>query len=237
MHLTRLILNPENRFVQRDLGDCHELHRTIMRAFPKTPQGVNPRGKYSVLHRVDRHPATRLPALIVQSHIEPDWAHLDEFDEYVHPAVEDNRLQKPIDKAYANLKPGMVLLFKLRANPTRKVKAEALNGATRPNGRREPIRGEREQLDWLLRKGDQHGFELLSVSLNRDVYDVRVQAEQALSRKVEKGVKNSHRMTFHSVVYEGRLRIAEPARFQEALKSGIGPAKAFGFGLLSIKRA
>jgi CRISPR system Cascade subunit CasE len=37
-----------------------------------------------------------------------------------------------------------------------------------------------------------------------------------------------------SVRYEGVLEVTNPNGFQKVLTSGIGPAKAFGFGLLSI---
>src|SRR5207248_8052978 len=34
IYLSRLYLNPRNRAVRLDLGDCHALHRTVLRAFP-----------------------------------------------------------------------------------------------------------------------------------------------------------------------------------------------------------
>jgi len=37
-----------------------------------------------------------------------------------------------------------------------------------------------------------------------------------------------------SVRYDGLLEVLDEERFRESLLSGIGPAKAFGFGLLSI---
>ena len=54
MYLSRLILNPRHRLVQRDLADCHQLHRTVMSAFPDVDTGANDaRAALGVLYRVD----------------------------------------------------------------------------------------------------------------------------------------------------------------------------------------
>src|SRR5690554_7264512 len=39
MYLSKLILNPMDRMVWRDRGDCCQMHRTIMRAFPEKQGG------------------------------------------------------------------------------------------------------------------------------------------------------------------------------------------------------
>lgn len=41
-------------------------------------------------------------------------------------------------------------------------------------------------------------------------------------------------MQWWAVTFKGKLRVKEPARLRSLLISGIGPAKAFGFGLLSV---
>jgi CRISPR system Cascade subunit CasE len=41
-------------------------------------------------------------------------------------------------------------------------------------------------------------------------------------------------MTFAAVTFDGLLRIVDADRFRAALVQGIGSAKAYGFGLLSI---
>jgi CRISPR system Cascade subunit CasE len=46
--------------------------------------------------------------------------------------------------------------------------------------------------------------------------------------------KTRDRQRLRSVRYEGILEITDASAFRKTLSSGIGPAKAFGFGLLSI---
>jgi CRISPR system Cascade subunit CasE len=41
-------------------------------------------------------------------------------------------------------------------------------------------------------------------------------------------------LTFVSVLFEGRLRVTDPGKFRATLERGVGSAKAYGFGLLSI---
>lgn len=43
-------------------------------------------------------------------------------------------------------------------------------------------------------------------------------------------------MTVGGALFEGVLVVDNVDRFVRALESGIGPAKAYGFGLLSIAR-
>jgi len=42
-------------------------------------------------------------------------------------------------------------------------------------------------------------------------------------------------MQWWSVLFEGSFRLNDLGALKNLLESGIGPAKAFGFGLLSIK--
>ncbi len=91
MHLSRLILNPRSRPVQRDLADPYQLHRTVMSGFPATLPNTE-----RVLYRLDEDPRAGRLSLLVQSQEPPDWSALpadyllppDPFDPVgVNPAV------------------------------------------------------------------------------------------------------------------------------------------------------
>lgn len=47
----------------------------------------------------------------------------------------------------------------------------------------------------------------------------------------------NQKMQFWSVLFEGTFHVGDPAKLDGLLKKGVGPAKAFGFGLLSIAPA
>lgn len=61
--------------------------------------------------------------------------------------------------------------------------------------------------------------------------EVRITARRRYS--FAKGGRGS-RVTFHSVTFEGLLRVTDPAVFTERLLGGIGPSKAYGCGLLTL---
>jgi CRISPR system Cascade subunit CasE len=76
-------------------------------------------------------------------------------------------------------------------------------------------------LAWLARKAENLGFKLLEAS-----------AEGYQQHHFKKrGIKIS------TIDFNGVLEVTDPPLFIQALYNGIGPAKAFGCGLLSVARA
>jgi CRISPR system Cascade subunit CasE len=234
MYLSRLILNERNRDARRDLADCQKLHRTVMAAFPQAPAGHDAREHFGVLHRLDAGRDGH-PVLLVQSRAAPDWSRLPAgylLDSGGQPA---NPACKSIDGGLDALQPGRELLFRVRANPTRKINTRSGPDGRRSNGTRVELHGEQEWLTWLERKAGQSGFRLLSVRASPAVPDTRVAGLDRItgSRPVANG-NGRQRLTFFSVLFEGRLSIADAKLFRAAVEQGIGPGKAYGFGLLSV---
>lgn len=216
MYLSLLRLNPLSYTVQRDIQDVTQIHRTIMNAFPSIIlPDETPRSFYKVLFRLEHQLYKGNITLYVQSTSEPDWSHLPkDYLENSYPAV------KSIKESYENLKVGQALRFRLRANPTRKVNTKSEDG-NRRNGRRVPISSPENQIEWLVRKSSDHGFHLLNLVI----------ASTGSSELVRSHVKPR---TFQGVLFEGVISINNLDIFLETLKTGIGPGKAFGFGMLSI---
>lgn len=107
-------------------------------------------------------------------------------------------------------------------------------------GKRVELTREEDQLAWLQRKGrETGGFELLtsSVSLGHEDGDSRtfVRTRADPSPKIGGIGRLDRKLTFGTVLFEGRLAIVDPGRFRAAVRDGIGPAKAFGCGLLSLQ--
>src|SRR5512138_2750259 len=75
MYLSRLILNPRSRQVRNELADPYEMHRTVCKAFPGGvfEEARSERNATSVLFRVDVHPRTHIPTVLVQSRQKPNW--------------------------------------------------------------------------------------------------------------------------------------------------------------------
>lgn len=219
MYLSRLRLNPLSRDVARDVGDVTQMHRTIMRAFPAAPEGANPRQHYEVLHRVEVNHRTGSVTLYVQSASEPDWGQLPSG--YVIENGAPEWSVKRVDHLYDAILPGRRLRFRLRANPTRKIDTKTGPDGVRRHGRRVPVRGEQAQVEWLRRQGQRHGFVIRMVSIQSS-------GGPELQRSRSAG------RTFQGVLFEGSLQVVDAEAFRKALAHGIGPGKAFGFGLLSV---
>jgi CRISPR system Cascade subunit CasE len=169
--------------------------------------GQDAGGPGRVLFRLETTRAGEPPVVLVQSEKQPDWSPLRQQSGYLW--------EPPKSKELAlQFRPGQRLRFRLRANPTVKRWAE---------GKRHGLLREEDQRNWLVRKAARCGFRLPDFVVRS-------------SRRVVSGSgKNSP--THLAVDYEGILEVTDPAAFLEALAAGIGPAKGFGFGLLSVARA
>jgi CRISPR system Cascade subunit CasE len=228
MYLARAFLNPVSRAVRTDLADAAGLHRTLMRAFPDDA-GPTARQTHGVLHRVDEDARRGRFVLLVQSATRPDFARLpadyfldlrDDFD-LAASATAENPAVREIDEERAHIRPGDRFVFRLRANTTRKItKLDKATGAPTKNGMRVPVRGDDERLAWLARHAVKGGFR------TEEVRVIEVPSRAGRGRD----------LTFAGAAFEGELGVTDAGDFRAALAQGIGPGKAFGFGLLSIQR-
>jgi len=235
MYLSKLTLNLKSRTVQNDLADCQSLHRRLMAAFPQAPVDANAREYFGVLYRLDFDRGEE--PLLVQSRVEPDWSRLP--GDYVYGALPKI---KDLTEAYSVLAAGQVLTFRLRANVTKKINTKSGPDGKRRHGARVEVWDEERRLEWLTRKGAAAGFDILIARVNggRQYPMVRANPGGKVWGKKKTRAEQAEgkgRITFGGVVFEGALRISDPARFREAVAAGIGPAKAYGFGLLSVAPA
>lgn len=77
-------------------------------------------------------------------------------------------------------------------------------------------------VDWIKKRGVTHGYELTSVEATGYRWN-------ALPEK-------DRNAGFSSMDYEGVLTVEDPELFVQMLVSGLGPSKAFGCGLMLIRR-
>ena len=232
MFLSRLILNPGSREARQDIADAGQLHKTISHAFPELPPNSEFFNHYGILYRVDINQKTGVPNVLVQSNAKPDWKYLMEKDKYLLSPPDC----KPVADQYASLHEGQMLAFRLRANVTKKIDTKTGEDGKRRHGRRIPLRTSEEQIKWLARKGKEGGFEILEVSTHKDVSYIRIMPERDIEFE-KKNKTKEHKVTYGSVLFEGRLKIINSESFRQTLVNGMGSAKSFGFGLLSIAPA
>jgi len=83
---------------------------------------------------------------------------------------------------------------------------------------------EEEQLTWLARQGDKHGFAVLGCERGASE---RLQVRQG---------RTGNRITVHSALFEGVLEALAPDRLRQGVINGFGHGKALGLGLLSLAK-
>jgi CRISPR system Cascade subunit CasE len=230
MYLSRLVLNPRDPRVRRDLANCQELHRTLLCAFPDgvAGDGVGARAQYGLLYRTEQDPRTGDVQVLVQSAVEPDWRRLP-------AAYARSWACKEIGGVVEGVTVGTRLRFRLRANPTRRIGRVRHPGDERLLGKRVELAREADQLEWLARKGSMGGFRLLTVRARPDVPRVQAAPEGKVTGWRQRS-EGADRLTFGSVLFEGELEVMDVPAFRTTLQQGIGAGKAYGFGLLSIAR-
>ncbi len=192
--------------------DPYKHHTQIWRLFPgepKEPRRTGEEPRQGFLFRVEDNGPGRPARVLVQSNRPPvpaDGVTLIGSRE-VHP--------KPA--------PGQRLAFLLTANPVRTIKdAEA---EQKPGKRRDtcrvPLIQEDQQRAWLARKF-AGAAEIEAVSL--------LPHQPLFFRRGNRAGK------LVTLSFEGVLRVQDPAQLVGLLENGIGPAKAFGCGLLLVRR-
>lgn len=153
---------------------------------------------------------------------------------------------------------GQVLAFSLRANATISVKKNPedrrgkkhdvvmhLKHTLREEGEvvEQAELVQRAGLAWIERQGERCGFKVDPERLLVSGYQqhtirknpTKMQREkQGLKRSDRWGSQDKH-VCFSTLDFDGVLTVTDPARFGEALKSGLGSTKSYGNGLLMIK--
>jgi CRISPR system Cascade subunit CasE len=137
------------------------------------------------------------------------------------------------------LRAGERLRFSLRANPvvTRDRKRHDVvmdakhdlrqRGIPRPEWPTEPEIAQQAGVEWLIRRGETHGFEVDAAGVRVDRYAVHTFDKPGAPGRVRLATCD----------FAGLLEVRDVDRFLAAVRGGIGPAKGFGCGLLLCMRA
>ncbi|MCX7624648.1 MAG: type I-E CRISPR-associated protein Cas6/Cse3/CasE, partial [Candidatus Sumerlaeaceae bacterium] len=226
------------------LRNIYHVHQRLSMAFPSAqqlkddPHFLTPYRpeNFSVIH-APRSPETNFlyridpggsgkVKIIVRSALEPNWDYAFHNAEFLLVA----NLPPIVYPCKLTFSPNKIYSFELVANPTRKIatltKSERLaqqpvrSGVTK-NGKRVPVAPD-QWVPWLQKQAQEKGFQLCGQPQVSPFY-YRFRKTSA-----------AHEGKILTVRYRGLLKVIDPNKFEEALVSGIGPAKGFGCGLLTL---
>jgi CRISPR system Cascade subunit CasE len=211
LYLIRLTLNPRSREARRDAASAYELHCTLRTRLFGDP--VQEAGR--TLFRVERDPDTGISTVLIQSHLAPNFAALPS-GYWLHPA----EVRSDYAEKLQTITTDQYLRFRLMANPTVKRKS--------PEGKpaRYGLYSETEQRDWLARKLADNGARLIDFSVKR-----------LAMQNFRKHGGDEKPQTHFAVRFDGILQVLVPDNLLAAVAGGIGSAKGYGFGLLSLAPA
>lgn len=223
MYFTHMPLNPQRRSTREMLASPQRMHAAVLSAF--TP-GASASGR--ILWRIDGPQAHQLDLYIV-SPVEPSLEAMAEQAGWSTQPFWRSAAYEPFLERLAS---GQRWVFRLRANPV--INVQPTDGG---RGHRVPLVTLADQLGWLEQRGRSHGFELAPHEVAREIRpNVRTSEHRTDRFRRGAGAESTH-VTLATIAYEGVLVVTDPVELRRALTKGIGPAKGYGCGLMTLAPA
>ena len=222
---TRMALNPQRRGARKLLANPQAMHAAVMSAFPPGAlEQAADQGR--PLWRLDSHHPEH--TLYVVSPAEPDLQHVVEQAGWSTASWETTPYTRFLDQ----LRKGQEWRFRLRANPVK-----ALPSGSDRRGKVVPHVTPAQQVRWLESRAPGLGFELVSASSeegSEPLTSVTGRADRAFNRFSPEGERT--RVTLRQAQFDGVLTVADAEKLRHAMVHGIGRGKAYGCGLLTLRR-
>lgn len=219
---TRFQINPRRRAAIRLLASPQRMHAAVLSAYP--PDVTSTVTTVRVLWRLDS-PSRHEHNLFIVGPGRPSMETLqEEYGWSPQPSWRTTAYDPFLDR----LASGQEWAFRLTANPTRSIAGK--------HGSRGSLSAHvtaEQQLSWLLDRAGKHGFEVLGIG---DEPQVRVTRRERDSFPKGEG-RGGRRVTLTRVQYDGVLTVSNPDVLRTTLTRGIGRAKAYGCGLMTLARS
>lgn len=227
MYLSRIWLNPRRSATRAALVELQRLHAAVLASFAPGSDPGRP------LWRLDPDPVHGV-ALFLVSSAAPSLEHVAE--QFGWPSCDTGQgLTKNYDAFLGSISTGDQFAFRLTANPTVSI-------SDRSNGRRRghvvPLKTRDDQLAWLEKRSASAGFQFAISGSAESVGvpllpDLRLVDREQVAFRRGRG-KADPKVTIERVTFEGRLLVTDADAIRVALTSGIGRAKGYGCGLMTL---
>ncbi|WPF66258.1 MULTISPECIES: type I-E CRISPR-associated protein Cas6/Cse3/CasE [unclassified Corynebacterium] len=202
---TKVLLNPQRRGARTLLLNPQAMHAAVRSAFPPDISEEDTRVLWRVDHRGHEH------TLYIVGPEKPDAANIVEQAGWDTRPAQSADYSPLLDK----LLRGQQWRFELVANP---VKSTPVPGK---RGRITPLVGQ-GQMDWLAQRAPEAGFRLI---------DAATTGQDNLRFRRGEG-KNY--VSLRTARFSGVLEVEDADKLRRTLTHGIGRARAYGCGLLTL---
>jgi CRISPR system Cascade subunit CasE len=220
MYLTRFRFNTARRASRGLLSGPQRIHAAVLHGFPEPER---PQGGGRILWRLDQ--SSRHDALLyIASPEEPDLTHLVEQAGWSVRDAAGGWDTRPYGKLLASLDSGQRWAFRLTANPVHYVRVKS----DEPK-RWLPHATPGQQMRWLLDRCASRGFTIPAKADGAPNLTIHDRSWLRFSKGEER-----RDVTIRAVGYEGVLEVQDAELLRDSLVSGIGKAKAYGCGMLTL---
>ena len=231
MYLTRFRFNTARSEARRLLSSPQSMHAAVMSSFPQILPTAAPAPR--VLWRTDRNASAEV-LLFVVGPFRPDLTHLVEQAGWPAAAASGTPGWQTFHYApfLDRLDKGGTWGFRLTANPVHSVR----NADAAPTKRTAHLTP-RHQVQWLLQRQEAGGFKVLPKPEDKQLTDLGDEHQVIVTdqRGMDFGKQGAKgRVTIKAVTYDGRLEVTDPDALRSLLTSGLGKAKAYGCGLMTL---
>lgn len=216
MYFTRMALNPARRGTRFLQASPQAMHAAVLSAFPPGVSTQNTEGR--VLWRLDQ--SKHEIYLYVVSPESPDLTHLIEQAGWPTSSTWQTRDYTPM---LGQITTGQHYAFRLVANPVRQPREAELGG------KRVGHVTAAQQQGWLIERAERSGFRILEAAMETPALVVS-------DREVKKFSRGSTTVTLSTARFDGQLEVSDAGLLRQVLTGGIGPAKGYGCGLMTLAR-
>lgn len=216
MYLTRFRVNAARRGARKVLNSPQAMHAAVLAGFPHPEDHTRPDAR--TLWRLDQN-ANQQITLFIVSPGKPDLTHLVEQAGW---PTADTWLTRPYQPFLDTLQAGQRWAFRLTANPVRsgwrkdRDETQRFGHVTVDN-----------QVDWLQKRTERNGFTIAAQPDGQP--NLLLHQRRTLSF-----TRHQRRVTLTTATYDGVLAITDPEPLRAMLTTGIGHARAYGCGLLTL---
>lgn len=231
MYLTRFRFNTARREARNLLMRPQHLHAAVLHAFPEPERLQTDDAR--ILWRLDQD-ARHSAVLYMSSPEEPDLTHLVEQAGWPAREPAEGWDTRPYGKLLAALERGQEWAFRLTANPVHYVRPKP----DLPKRRLAHVTVE-QQLRWLLDRCERHGFSMPPKTDGSPNVSLQDRSWLRFQKSGDEGgaaapTRSRRGVSIRTVTYEGALTVEDPEALRHSLVRGIGKAKAYGCGMLTL---
>lgn len=211
MFLSSFHLNARRAGARKLLGSPQAMHAALLSGFPP---GIDP-GR--VLWRVDDDTDPMRPVVFVASAHPLDATHIEEQGGWPSASTVRHAAYEPF---LQRLEAGQTWAFRLQANPTHRA---SVHGAKKVLAHVTAS----QQMNWLHFRAD---------GLGCDIGTPDDPTFTVTDRRLLRFRRGGSTVTLGVARFDGLLTVTDAARLRKALTEGIGRAKAYGCGLITLAK-